>query len=803
MKWYLPHIFLLLGFLGQAQKITLTGLVRDEKQLLSLAQVSVSINEQLQTSTDSTGQFTLQIDSGKTILLKLYTSGFIHQHIKLTAVRDTVLHFFLMSKEIALNEVTVQVEKDNSFGVSRLNNVEGTTIFAGKKSEAVYVQDLNANLAANSSRQVFSKIPGINVFENDGTGAAIGIGARGLDPNRIANFNTRQNGYDMSADALGYPESYYTPPTEAIERIEILRGAAGLQFGPQFGGMINYKFSEPSAKKIAGDFRQTAGSYGFLSSFNRLSGTVKKFSYNTFYQYKHYDGWRKRSQLNSHTAFAGVQYRVNEKLLLKFEYTFLNYLQQQPGGLSDAQFQQDPSQVTRFRNWFKVNWNLSSFQADYKVNSRTRINLTSFVLRAGRDALGVLTGSNRSDDTSTTRNLLSDVYNNFGAELRFLHRYLLFGNNSHFLIGGRYYQGRTIRKQGEASKSSEADFRFLNGNNLENSSYTFPSKNYALFVENILQLTKRWVLTPGLRAEFINTASEGYYRLLNRNLAGTVIYDRIINDNRSSQRSFILLGLGTQYKLNKAMEMYANLSQNYRAINFNDMRIANPNIQVDPNLKDERGYTLDGGLRGSLKDLLYFDIGAFLLEYQRRIGTTLRADTTTYQVVRYRTNIGSSRSIGLEAFAELDWIKLIRKNSKHKLSTFVNMSFTEAKYVSPEKAINGKYVEFVPRYIFRTGLTYKFKKFGFTYQYSYTADQFSDATNAALGSSAAGIYGLIPAYSVMDLSANYNWKNFALISGVNNLANASYFTRRTDGYPGPGIIPADPINFYLTLRVKL
>lgn len=803
MKHLLTYFLFFSFTAGIAQNVKLSGLVRDEKRLTSLSSVLVRINDQRAVTCDSLGQFQFSMEAGRPVEIVFSLSGYETQVLKLVPTRDTMVDVLLVSKEINLAEITVQVEKDNSFGVSRLNNIEGTTIFAGKKSEAVYVQDLHANLAANSSRQVFSKIPGINVFENDGTGSAIGIGARGLDPNRIANFNTRQNGYDMSADALGYPESYYTPPTEAIERIEILRGAAGLQFGPQFGGMINYKFSEASTKKISADIRQTSGSYGFFSSFNRLSGTLKKLSYNAFYQYKHYDGWRQRSELNSHNAFASVSYQVNEKLSFKLEHTFLSYLSQQPGGLSDVQFKQDPSQVSRFRNWFKVNWNLSSLQADYKLNSRTRVNLTSFALKAGRDALGVLTASNRGDDTSQNRNLLSDVYANHGAELRLLHRYLLFGNNSHFLIGTRYYHGRTIRKQGEADKSDAPNFTFLNTNNLENSSYTFPSRNYAVFIENILQLTKKWVLTPGMRAEYINTSSDGYYRLLNKNLAGTVIYDKIISDNRSSKRSFVLVGLGTQYKLNRALEVYANLSQNYRAINFNDMRIANPNIQVDPNLKDERGYTLDGGLRGSIKNLLYFDLGAFLLRYNDRIGTTLRADTTTFQIVRYRTNIGSSRSFGVEAFAELDWLKLVRKNSKHQLSTFVNLSLTQANYISDEKAIHNKLVEFVPAYIVRSGVTYRYKKFGFTYQYSHTASQFSDATNAAEGSSASGIYGLIPAYTVMDVSANYTWRMLTLIAGVNNLANSSYFTRRTDGYPGPGIIPADPITIFLTIKLKL
>ncbi|MFO0322587.1 MAG: TonB-dependent receptor family protein [Bacteroidota bacterium] len=706
------------------------------------------------------------------------------------------------NKQIELKEVEVSAEKDNSFGISRLNNVEGTAIYAGKKTEAVYLDDLNANLAANNSRQIFSKVAGINIFENDGSGSNIGIGGRGLNPNRISNFNTRQNGYDISADALGYPESYYTPPTEAIERIEVLRGAASLQYGTQFGGMINYKFNEaPKTKKISGNFRQTVGSYGFMNSFNQLSGTVSKISYNTFYQYKHYTGWRDRSESNSHNVFASVKYQINNKFYIKGEYTFLNYLAQQPGGLTDKQFEKDATIITRHRNWFKVNWNLISISADYKATERTRINFVCFGLKAGRDALGVLSRIDRADDTTFNRNLLSDLYGNFGAELRLIQRYLMFNQNSNFLIGARYYNGNTVRKQGDADKTNKANFKFLNLDNLENSSYVFPSQNYAVFAENIFQFNKRWSVTPGIRFEYISTNSNGYYRLLNKDLAGNVLLDKKINDNRSNTRPFVLCGLGTQLKLNKYIELYANFSQNYRSINFNDMRVVNANFQIDPDLKDEKGFTADGGFRGVVKNMLYFDVSGFVLEYNNRIGTSLIVDTNTYQIIRYRTNVGASRNIGIEAFAELDWIKLFRKESKHKLSTFVNTAYINARYVdSKQTAYYNKKVEYVPDLIFRCGVTYKYKDFGLTYQYSYTSQQFSDATNSVYSTSA--IYGLIPAYSVMDVSANYTWKILGISAGINNVSNSKYFTRRAEGYPGPGILPADPINFYFTLKLK-
>ncbi|HPN19302.1 MAG TPA: TonB-dependent receptor plug domain-containing protein, partial [Chitinophagales bacterium] len=146
-----------------------------------------------------------------------------------------------------LDEVTIQAEKMKEI---RLKSVEGTVIFEGKKTEIVDLTNIQANVATNNGRQIFSRVAGLNVWENDAAGMQLGIGARGLNPNRSAEFNIRQNGYDITADAIGYPDAYFTPPTEAMDRIEIVRGAASLQFGTQFGGLINFKTHQPVAKKL-------------------------------------------------------------------------------------------------------------------------------------------------------------------------------------------------------------------------------------------------------------------------------------------------------------------------------------------------------------------------------------------------------------------------------------------------------------------------------------------------------------------------------------------------------------------------
>ncbi|MFB0926355.1 MAG: carboxypeptidase-like regulatory domain-containing protein, partial [Vicingaceae bacterium] len=103
------------------------------------------------------------------------------------------------------------IDKKQGFGyMKRMRSIEGVVISEGKKNEVIQMAQIDANKATNQGRQIYSRIPGLNIWESDGAGLQLGIGGRGLNPNRTSNFNTRQNGYDISADALGYPESYYS-----------------------------------------------------------------------------------------------------------------------------------------------------------------------------------------------------------------------------------------------------------------------------------------------------------------------------------------------------------------------------------------------------------------------------------------------------------------------------------------------------------------------------------------------------------------------------------------------------------------
>ncbi len=762
-------------------------------------------------TTNASGAFTFDnVPSGNyAVVVFGFAYELIEDQVSITS--NITKNYSLQELGESLSEVVLTSRREKIFALRSLKKVEGTAIYAGKKSEVVLVDQLTANLAANAPRQIYSQVVGLNIYENGDAGLQLNIGGRGLDPNRSANFNIRQNNYDISADVLGYPESYYTPPAEALKEIQVVRGAASLQYGTQFGGLINFKFKEPvKDKEIELISRQTAGSYGLLTSFNSLSGTVGKFSYYTYFNYKEGDGWRPNSQFNSRNYFAHAAYQLSENTKITGELTLFNYLAKQAGGLTDAQFIEDPNFSNRDRNWFDVDWKVYSLRLDHAFSAKTDFSLNVFGLDAQRSAVGFRTNRvSQPDDLEEPRELLVDSFTNWGAEARLLTRYKIGVKDAVFLIGSKYYDASNSQQQGPGTTADDADFSFATEqfpNYERQAEFDFPNRNLAIFGENIFNVTDRLSITPGLRYEQIKTESEGSFNNVVVDLAGNVLLNEDVADNRVFDRDFLLLGAGVTYDLSPAVELYGNFSQNYRSVTFNDIRITNPSFVVDENITDEEGFTVDLGARGRIDNKFAYDFSLFGVRYDNRLGEVLFEDNDG-SIKRRRGNIGDAFIYGLEFFT--DWnIKntFFEDQSDYKLKLFTNLALTSSEYLSSDaNGVEGNEVEFIPAVNFKTGINFGYKNLTASAQYTYLTEQFTDASNAPqdVNDNQRGIEGTIPSYGVLDISAAYTWKRFKLEAGLNNVLDESYFTRRATGYPGPGIIPAEPVTFYTTLQIKL
>jgi Fe(3+) dicitrate transport protein len=160
-------------------------------------------------------------------------------------------------------------------------------------------------------------------------------------------------------------------------------------------------------------------------------------------------------------------------------------------------------------------------------------------------------------------------------------------------------------------------------------------------------------------------------------------------------------------------------------------------------------------------------------------------------------------------------LKALQADKRYgNLSLFTSLAFIDARYDNLQLIVRqgnslmttnlkNKQVENAPRQILRNGITYSKTKWKLTLQHSYVSSAFSDANNTNT-TVASGINGVIPAYHLFDLSGNYDLNSsFFIRAGINNLLNEKYFTRRAGGYPGPGLMTAEPRNLFLTFGVKL
>ena len=702
----------------------------------------------------------------------------------------------------------IEISERSKHDMLRLPQIRGTEIYAGKKNEVINMSATNADLSTNNSRQIFSKIPGLSIWENDGSGIQTGISTRGLSPNRSWEFNVRQNGFDISSEVFGYPEAYYAPPTEALERIEIVRGAGSLQYGPQFGGLLNYVTKKRIGNKpLSMESFRTIGSYGLINSFSAIGGKYKKLSYYTYLHQRGAKSWRANSLYRTITGSISVTYDITPKWQINAEYTRMINLSQQAGGLSDSMFYADPRQSIRERNWFSTPWNNGAVTIQYAPTENTKFTLKSFGTLAERNSVGFTKPITVADTINTLlgtfnpRQVDRDSYTNFGAELRGIHQYDLFQQKAALSAGVRMYLGQTLRQQ-QGIGTTELDYELQITAQQNGYDYgrelTFETGNAALFVENLFSLSERLVVTPGFRYELVRSSAEGR---INPTPTGEI-------DERQQDRNILLFGISAEYATSKSSNIYGNFAQGFRPVLFSELTPSGTTEVIDPNLKDASGYNMDLGFRGSLfKNILRFDIGAFRLFYDNRIGTITRDGNP------FRTNIGASVSQGLESFVEMNLARMLGEDLENfDLTLFCNYSFIDARYIrwdnpelisDPNKTIENKRVENAPEHILRAGLTINYQGFLVAFNYSFVDEVYTDAANTE-APNATFTTGKLPSYNLIDLTMSYRFiETYQLRAGINNLTNSTYTTRRAGGYPGPGILPGNGRTFYITIGLEL
>ncbi|OQP50766.1 TonB-dependent receptor [Niastella yeongjuensis] len=704
-----------------------------------------------------------------------------------TSKRITVLH-----------SVTVYSNRNVLNPVEQMADEEAGRLLAGKKNGVINISNANSNLSTKIGRELFAKIPGVFVYDMDGSGNQVNISTRGLDPHRSWEYNVRQNGVLLNSDMYGYPASHYSAPMESIEKVEMISGTAALQYGAQFGGLINYVTkSADSGKAFSFENLSTAGSFGLFSTYNAVGGHIGKWSYYAYFSKRVADGYRKNSESNADAQFASLQYHFNANLYLKAELGHSKYKYHLPGPLSDDMFAQDPRQSNRDRNWYSPDMYIPSLTLNWNVNNQTTVILTSSAAIGTRNSVQFIGFADAFDTIDHVTNDYKprqvdiDRFHSYTNEARINHRFRI-GNLSSTFAGGIQLMTNHMRRSqlGKGTTASDYDLTLITpgwGRDLH-----YKTNNIAVFAENTLYLTPALSVSPGFRYESGTTR-----------MSGNIAYYNADKTPLSIDHHFPLWGISTQYRFANS-RLYAGITQAYRPMIFKDVIPASALEVIDPALKDAKGYTAEAGFSGKWKGIINYDLSVFHITYNNRIGGLILQDNAG-NYYNYKTNIGNSATDGVELYAE--WMPVTGTNFRY--SVFTSTSWMNGRYTKGTVAtgnsntdIKGNKLEVVPEWITRNGISAGYKTVSASLQYSYVSKTYSDALNTPIPA-ANGSKGPVPGYSLWDMSITVHFlSNYQLKGGINNIADKQYFTKRPTFYPDPGIWPSDGRSLYITVGCR-
>ena len=699
-------------------------------------------------------------------------------------------------KVLNLKEVQVR-EQQFKFNIQSLPATKGTFLYGGKKTEVINVQGLDANIAEKTPRQIFAKVPGVFVYDMDGSGNQINISTRGLDPHRGWEFNIRKDGVLTNSDIYGYPASHYSMPMEAIQNIELVRGPGSLQYGSQFGGMLNYVAKQGDSTRVF-DFESTnsVGSFGLLSTYNAVGGQVGKVNYYVYYNKRVSNGYRDNSRSDYDAFSAQITYKPSQTISIKADLSRSKYVFQLAGQQTDAMFAANPRASIRARNFYSPDIYVPSVSLNWSMGNCTKLSWVASAVLGSRNSVMFDKTADLIDKIDpvtlqyANRQVDIDNYHSYTSELRVLHEYSI-GKLPSIFVGGVQLMNNDLHRRQIGKGSTGSDFDLSITGNWGRDLH-FKTNNIAIFVENRIYLMQKFAVSPGLRIESGESV-----------MSGMISYYEASKFPDAIPHRFPLFGLNADYQLSKTQNLYAGFSQAYRPVIFKDIIPASIYEKSSDNLKDASGYNFDAGYKGNFEKLR-FELTYFQLLYKNRLGTLAQTDENgVFQILR--TNIGDSFTKGLEMFAEY----YVRINEKANFSIFSSTSLMEAKYLkaeirSGEKNINieGNFVESTPQVISRNGLTFRFRKLSVTSLFSYTAKSYADALNT-LKPTTNGSVGLVPSYGILDFNTTYRISSkFLLKFNLNNATDKQYFTKRPQFYPGPGIWASDGRGFYLTVSTR-
>jgi len=642
-------------------------------------------------------------------------------------------------------------------------------------------------IAPVSSNEVFRRISGLHVVEEEGVGLRANIGIRGLDPDKSRTVLMLEDGVPIALAPYGEPEMYYTPSMDRMVGVEVIKGSGSILFGPQtFGGVINYLTANPPAvptttAHVRGGeggyftgrfgYGTTVGNTGFQATYLHKSGDNVGLL-----QYGLHDFNSKIKLVLAPNSIVGV------KLGFYNEQSNSTYI-----GLTQTMFDTGLYDFTHLspNDNLDIRRYSASVTHDYFFSENARLKTTAF---------GYTTTRNWSrqdfDNTPTSSRaydrIVGDPNTAFGA---IFFRNTTGNRNRQFEVMGIEPRFSLNTDMGGYRNELDAGVRFLYERAFEQRVDGTPERPtsgllrddeirtgraLSAYVQNRIFLTADLTFTPGLRVEYFH-------------------YERDILRNANQERSIVnsssitelIPGAGLNYRLDANSAAYIGIHRGFGPPRTKDA-ITSAGIAED--LEAERSWNFEAGVRGGLHAYLSGELTVFYLVFSNQVIPVSESSGGVGTGLSGLINGGETEHLGLETVLEADlggFLNLPFGVVFRNAATITKAEFSSDRFVNigggQSENVKGNTLPYAPELLInsRLDLTMPFGLY-MGIDGTYISRQFGDIRNTLTGSN-DGRQGPIPAYYVLNATISYP---LALLPGssvsiaVKNLFDERYIVSR-------------------------
>lgn len=688
--------------------------------------------------------------------------------------------------------------------------VDHTTALPGSAS-VVSEEDL-ARSRAFTVLEALRQVPGLFARDEEGVGIRPNIGVRGLTPIRSTKLLLLEDGIPFGYAPYGDNAAYFHPPLSRFERIEVLRGAAQIRFGPQtIGGVVNY-ITPDVPREFSGRLSGTIGNWGYREIDGMAGGPALGGGLLGHATYRVSDGNRENQRLRIADFYTkgewdlGAAGDVQLRLSHTREDSQVSY-----SGLTRAEFAANPrgnvfaNDEFTIRRWSGVfahgvdvgDWGTLRTNAYYHWFDRVWMRQSSNSGQRPNDASDPLCGGLANLNTTCGNEIRDRTYDTYGVETRLTIEHG--GDWGATEIGARWHREEQQRQQiNSDTPTGRVPGTSVNAGLRENNRRYVTA--VALFAQSDINLGPV-TLQPGVRAEFIDYRRE--------NLPVSVLAAgrptgafTTPSSGRSSLDSFVP-GMGVTWRVTPDLTVYGGIHRGFAPPRVEDI-ITTAGGSVD--LDAERSWNSELGVRGNLVSGLSFDATLFNLDFSNQIipasvaggaGTTLTsAGKTRHRGAELALDF-SSRDAGateggdLFARAALTWVAEASFDST-RIVTVPCFDGRATGAAVPVRGgtipcgtpidVRGNRLPYAPEWLYSAAIGYQQGWFTGQVEVQGQSALYADDANVAVVSP-DGQRGRVGAWAVVNLTLNFAPENSPLSGfvAVKNLFDKLYVTDRARG----------------------